>query len=98
DRPGVTGFGWMAPGQLKDPSLYGNNVASCQVVPMPPEGRLSAADGLNDGCSVTVNNYPGHSELSPNADGVLAPNGRSVPARPLRVGDVIEVSTSFFST
>ncbi|WP_407700574.1 di-heme oxidoredictase family protein [Steroidobacter gossypii] len=98
DRPGVTGFGWMAPGRLVDPSLYGNDRASCEVVPKPPEGRLANASGLNDGCSVTVDNYPGHAELSPDANGILLPNGRSVPSRALRVGDVIEVSTSFFST
>lgn len=98
DRPGVTGFGWMASGQLVDPKLYGNGVASCAVVPKPPEGQLANPSGLNDGCSVTVDNYPGHAELSPDANGVLAPNGRSVPARALKVGDVIEVSASFFST
>jgi len=98
DRPGVTGFGWMAPGQLVNPSLYQINAAVCQVQPKPPEGRLANASGLNDGCSVTLENYPGHSELSPDANGVLAPNGRSVPARSLRLGDVIEVTMSFFST
>lgn len=98
DRPGVTGFGWMAPGRLVDPSLYGQDTANCPPVPMPPENQLATASGLNDGCSVTVDSYPGHSELSPDANGVLVPNGRSVAARPLKVGDVIEVSTSFFST
>jgi len=98
DRPGVTGFGWMAPGRLKDPSLYGQDFAACPPVPMPPENQLADPSGLNDGCSVTVDNYPGHAELSPDANGVLAPDGRSVPARNLKVGDVIEVSTSFFST
>ncbi|WP_116809940.1 di-heme oxidoredictase family protein [Steroidobacter cummioxidans] len=98
DRPGVTGFGWMSPGQLVNPSLYLNDAASCQVQPKPPEGRLANASGLNDGCSVTLDNYPGHAELSPDANGVLAPNGRSVASRSLRVGDVIEVTMSFFST
>src|SRR5262249_5842363 len=98
DRPGVTGFGWMASGKLEDPSLYGTDRADCAVVPMPPENSLAKASGLNDGCSVTVDSYPGHAELSANANGVLAPNGRSVPARSLKVGDVVEVSTSFFST
>ncbi|MET0533418.1 MAG: di-heme oxidoredictase family protein [Steroidobacter sp.] len=98
DRVGVTGFGWMSPGQLVDPSLYLNEAASCKVQPKPPEGRLANASGLNDGCSVTLDNYPGHSELSPDANGVLAPNGRAVPARSLKVGDVIEVTMSFFST
>lgn len=98
DRPGVTGFGWMSPGQLVEPALYLNEQASCQVQPKPPEGRLANASGLNDGCSVTLDNYPGHSELRPDANGVLAPNGRSVPARALKLGDVIEVTMSFFST
>lgn len=98
DRPGVTGYGWMASGQLKDPSLYGNDLASCAVVPKPPEGQLANASGLNDGCSVTVDNYPGHAELAADANGVLLPDGKNVPARSLKVGDVIEVSTSFFST
>lgn len=98
DRPGVTGFGWMSPGQLLNPALYQMDAAVCQVQPKPPEGRLANASGLNDGCSATLDNYPGHSELSPDANGVLAPNGRSVPARSLKVGDVIEVTMSFFST
>ena len=98
DRVGVTGFGWMSPGQLVNPALYLNQQASCQVQPKPPEGRLANASGLNDGCSVTLDNYPGHAELSPDGNGVLAPNGRSVPARSLKVGDVIEVTMSFFST
>ncbi len=46
--------------------------AVCPVVPKPPENQLANPSGLNDGCSVTVDNYPGHAELSPNADGVLA--------------------------
>lgn len=98
DQPGVTGFGWMSPGQLVNSALYQNDGAPCQVQPKPPEGRLANASGLNDGCSVTLDNYPGHAELSPDANGVLARNGRSVPARSLKVGDVIEVTMSFFST
>jgi len=98
DRPGVTGFGWMASGQLVDPSQYGTNLASCAPVPKPPEGKLANASGLNDGCSVTVDNYPGHAQLSPDTNGVLVPNGKTDPARPLKLGDIVEVSTSFFST
>ncbi len=41
DRPGVTGFGWMAPGQLVNPALYGTDRADCPVVPKPPEGKLA---------------------------------------------------------
>ncbi len=98
DRPGVTGYGWMASGQLVDPSQYGTQIASCPVVPYPPDGKLVNDSGLNNGCSVTVDNYPGHAALSPDTNGVLVPNGTNVPSRPLVVGDVIEVSTSFFST
>jgi CxxC motif-containing protein (DUF1111 family) len=98
DRPGVTGFGWMAPGKLVNDKLYGTGRAECPPIPLPPEGRLATPSGLNDGCSVSVDSYPGHSALSRNENGVLVPNGTSVPPRPLKVGDVIEVSTSFFST
>jgi CxxC motif-containing protein (DUF1111 family) len=102
DRPGVTGYGWMNPGQLVNPQLYTNdltpNSTSCPVVPLPPEGTLSTASGLNNGCSITMDNYPGHSALSPNADGVLVPNGTSIPSRALVPGDVIEFTTAFFSS
>jgi len=89
DRPGVTGYGWMAPGQLVDP-----NSSLCPSVPYPPNGKLASASLLNNGCSLSVASYPGHGALG--ADGF--PNGKSVSARPLAVGDVIEVSPSFFST
>jgi CxxC motif-containing protein (DUF1111 family) len=102
DRPGVTGYGWMTAGTLVNPQVYTNDLvagsASCPVVPYPPEGQLASASGLNNGCSVTVDNYPGHADLSPDANGVLVPNGKSIASRPLQVGDVVEVSTSFFST
>ncbi len=89
DRVGVTGYGWMAPGELVD-----NSVTLCPPVAYPPNGRLLNANVLNNACSLTVKNYPGHTQLG--ADGM--PNGTHVPARPLVVGDVIEVSPSFFST
>src|SRR4029453_15053514 len=98
DRPGVTGFGWMAPGQLVNPAVYGTERGVGPVGGKPPQGKLANASGLNDGCSVTVDNYPGHAQLSPDANGVLAPSGKNDPARPLKLGDVVEVSTSFFST
>jgi CxxC motif-containing protein (DUF1111 family) len=73
DRVGNTGFGWMAPGQLKDDSLYGKDVANCPVMPKPPNGRLLNPDTvLNDGCSTTVDSYPGHAALTRDANGVLA--------------------------
>lgn len=89
DRPGVTGYGWMAPGELADKSLK-----LCPPVAYPPNGKLLSANVLNNGCSLTVDGYPGHGDIGP--DGL--PNGRHVPGRPLVVGDVIEVSPSFFST
>lgn len=98
DRPGVLGYGWMSPGNLVDNSLANTGLASCPVVPMPPNGRLRNDNGLNDGCSVTLDTYPGHTELLPDANGVLVPLGRNIPARPLVAGDVIEFTGSFFTT
>jgi CxxC motif-containing protein (DUF1111 family) len=89
DRPGVTGYGWMNPGELQD-----HDIALCPTVPYPPNGRLASANTYNNGCSLTVDDYPGHADLG--ADGF--PNGKSMPGRPLVAGDVIEVSPSFFST
>ena len=89
DRVGVTGYGWMNPGALQE-----QNISLCPVVPYPPNGRLANANVYNNGCSLTVDGYPGHGDLG--ADGF--PNGKSVPGRALVAGDVIEVSPSFFST
>ncbi|MEJ1965152.1 MAG: di-heme oxidoredictase family protein [Gammaproteobacteria bacterium] len=89
DNPNVTGYGWMRPGRLVD-----DKIAICPVVPLPPNGKLASASLLNNGCSLTVDDYPGHRDLG--SDGF--PNGKTVPGRPLVVGDVIEVSPSFFST
>ena len=123
DRVGNTGFGWMASGQLKDDSLYGKDVANCPVMPKPPNGKLLHPDTvLNDGCSATVDSYPGHAALTPDANGVMArpedvpgatkfydfrvTNGvtgvqvstKDLGSSPLRIGDAVEVSPSFFST
>ncbi|WP_280155808.1 di-heme oxidoredictase family protein [Piscinibacter sp. XHJ-5] len=108
DTTGVTGFGWMSPGDLLDDSTYTagfNDVAACPVVPKPPEGALSRPTsgyngiiGANDGCSVVFDTYPGHTAIAPDANGVLVPNGVSVPARPLKPGDALEFTGSFFST
>ena len=89
DNPNVTGYGWMRPGRLVN-----DKITICPVVPLPPNGKLASANLLNNGCSLTVDDYPGHRDLGP--DGF--PNGKTVPGRPLVVGDVIEVSPSFFST
>ncbi|MBV8635169.1 MAG: hypothetical protein JO002_11800, partial [Burkholderiaceae bacterium] len=123
DSPNVTGYGWMTPGQLVDNSLYGVDYANCPVVPRPPNGKLLHPDTvLNDGCSATVAEYPGHAALSPDANGVLVPSstvpgatafydyavnngvtgtrvsGTDIHARPLKIGDAVEVTQAFFST
>ena len=89
DRPGVTGYGWMAPGELVD-----RNVPVCKPVPYPPNGKLANPTGINGACTLLVKEYPGHGDLDSNG----FPNGKDIPARPLVVGDIIEVSPSMFST
>jgi len=89
DRPGVTGYGWMAPGQLID-----DNIDICKPIPYPANNRLSNPGGINGGCTIQVKNYPGMTALDANG----FPNGQNIPARPLVLGDVIEVSPSMFST
>jgi CxxC motif-containing protein (DUF1111 family) len=89
DRPGVTGYGWMAPGQLVDDS-----VKVCKPVPYPANGKLASANGINGACTLLVKEYPGMNGLDANG----FPNGSNIPARPLVAGDVIEVSPSMFST
>ncbi|MEN0036867.1 MAG: di-heme oxidoredictase family protein [Cellvibrio sp.] len=133
-QPGTSAFGWMSPGKLADQSLYGQRdadgelITNCRVVPLPPNGRLLRPDTvLNDGCSATVQGYPSHAGLTPDANGVLArlqevPNATQfydysvsfdpatgklttglpvatadIKKRPLKVGDVVEVTSSFFS-
>lgn len=108
DTTGVTGFGWMSPGDLLDDSTYTagfNDIAACPVVPKPPEGALRRPTtgynnviGANDGCSVVFDAYPSHTALSADANGVLVPNGVNVPSRSLKAGDAIEFTGSFFST
>ncbi|WP_343628475.1 di-heme oxidoredictase family protein [Roseateles sp.] len=108
DDPHVTGYGWMSPGQLLDPTTYTDgfrDLTSCPVVPKPPANALAKPNsgyggviGANDGCSVVLDNMPGHQDLSANADGVLVPNGINIPARNLKLGEAIEFTGSFFSS
>ncbi|WP_377159292.1 di-heme oxidoredictase family protein [Roseateles sp. UC29_93] len=108
DDPNVTGYGWMSPGRLLDNTTYTDGFVdktSCPVVPKPPEGALARPTtgyggivGANDGCSVVLDNVPGHSDLAPNANGVMVPNGVNIPSRNLKVGDAIEFTGSFFSS
>jgi CxxC motif-containing protein (DUF1111 family) len=89
DQPGATGYGWMAPGQLVD-----DNIAICKPTPYPANNVLTNANGINGGCTIHVNNYPGMTALDANG----FPNGVNIPSRPLVTGDIIEVSPSMFST
>ncbi len=89
DRPGVTGYGWMNPGKLVD-----DKVTICPPTPYPAAGRLNTPNGINGACTLQHTQYPGHGGLG--ADGL--PNGTDVKARPLVVGDVIEVAPSMFGT
>ncbi len=108
DTPGVTGYGWMSPGDLLDDTTYTDgfkDVASCPVIKKPPQDALlspnsgyAGVKGANDGCSVVLDTVPGHSDLSANADGVMVPNGKTIASRALKVGDAIEFTGSFFST
>ena len=108
DDAGVTGYGWMSPGRLLDNTTYTDgfkDLTSCPVVPKPPEGALlkptsgfAGVIGANDGCSVVLDNVPGHQDVAANANGVLVPNGVNVPSRDLKIGDAIEFTGSFFAS
>lgn len=89
DRPGVTGYGWMSPGELVD-----GNVKECAPTPYPAAGKLYAANGINSGCTLLIKSYPGHGEI--DSEGM--PTGRSIASRALVRGDLIEVSPSMFAT
>ena len=89
DRPGVTGYGWMSPGELVD-----RNVPVCKPLAYPAAGKLNTANGINGACTLLIKDYPGHGGLDANG----MPNGADVKARALTAGDIIEVSPSMFST
>ena len=89
DRPGVTGYGWMSPGELVD-----RNVPVCKPMAYPANDRLTNANGINGACTLLIKEYPGHGGL----DAAGMPNGTDVKARALTAGDIIEVSPSMFST
>ncbi|NVM79511.1 CxxC motif-containing protein (DUF1111 family) [Duganella sp. SG902] len=90
DRPGVTGYGWMAPGQLVDDS-----VKVCKPIAYPANNKLASANGINSACTLLVKDYPGMTALDANGFPIA---GKNINARPLVQGDVIEVSPSMFST
>ncbi|HEY0821226.1 MAG TPA: di-heme oxidoredictase family protein, partial [Rhizobacter sp.] len=107
-NPNTTGFGWMSPGDLLDDNAYtlgGQGIAACPVIPKPPEGALlnptsgyAGVVGANGGCSWVFDNYPAYTSLVADANGVMVPNGPRVPARDLRLGDILEFTSSFFTT
>ena len=90
DRPGVTGYGWMAPGELVDRS-----VAVCKPIAYPANGQINKRQRYQ-WClhPLLIKDYPGHGDLDANG----FPNGKDIKARPLLAGDIIEVSPSMFST
>ncbi|WP_020652443.1 di-heme oxidoredictase family protein [Massilia niastensis] len=89
DDVGVTGFGWMVPGELVD-----DKIALCAPMPYPAAGQLASPQGINSGCTQRIKEYPGHRGL--NVDGYN--NGTNVAARALRVGDYVELGPSMFGT
>ncbi|WP_431103741.1 di-heme oxidoredictase family protein [Roseateles noduli] len=84
DRVGVTGYGWMDNGELLD-----TTGSVCTPVDYPANGQPGT-----DHCTVVIRDYPGHAGLG--ADGF--PDGTRVEARPLKVGDPIEIAPSMFTT
>jgi CxxC motif-containing protein (DUF1111 family) len=85
DRPGVTGYGWMNPGEQVNDAKF-----TCEPIAMPGPDKLLVDSGINNDCTRRIREYPGHAALG--ADGF--PNGGDIKARPLVVGDVIEVAPS----
>ena len=85
DRVGVTGYGWMNPGEQVNDAMF-----TCVPVAMPAPGKLLVDSGINNDCTRRIRDYPGHADL----DAAGFPNGKDVKARPLVVGDVIEVAPS----
>jgi hypothetical protein len=53
DRPGVTGYGWMAPGELVD-----DNVAICEAGGLPGRQQAANANGINNGCTIRIKRLP----------------------------------------
>ncbi|WP_431257186.1 hypothetical protein ACQ86G_21375 [Roseateles chitinivorans] len=84
DRVGVTAYGWMNNGELLDPTG-----TICRPVDYPANGQPGP-----DHCTVVIKDYPDHAGLG--ADGF--PDGTRVNARPLRIGDPIEVAPSMSTT
>jgi hypothetical protein len=73
DRPGVTGYGWMAPGQLVD-----DNIAICKPTAYPANNRLTNANGINGGCTIQVRTIRARPRSTPTASRTAR---TSLPAR-----------------
>lgn len=108
DNPNTTGFGWRSPGDLLDDTTYTDgfrDLTSCKIMAKPPQNALKTPGpgyagvvGANDGCSVVLSTVPGYKTLQPDANGVMVPTGAEVPARPIKAGDAIEFTGSFFAS
>ncbi|MBV8657549.1 MAG: discoidin domain-containing protein [Burkholderiales bacterium] len=88
DSPYVTGYGWMNGSSFATDLSNPFNTDTCAPVAFPVGKALGSPI-----CSTLVTEYPGHAALDGN--GFPIP-GVNVPARPLVVGDFVEVSPSYF--
>jgi len=94
DNPKSTGYGWMVGRKVVE-----NNDQPCAAMPYPSGEKLfnpggsGGYKGANNGCTLIVDEYPGHDGL--NTAGF--PDGTHVNARDLKVGDVIEVAPAMFA-
>jgi CxxC motif-containing protein (DUF1111 family) len=88
DDPNVTGYGWMGGRNVVE-----DNNQPCAPVPYPENNKLFNENRINNGCTLLVQEYPQHGGL--NAAGF--PDGTNIPARALKVGDVVEMGPSMFA-
>jgi len=88
DNPNTTGYGWMVGRKVVE-----DNDQPCPVMPYANGAQLNNPKGINNGCTLIVDEYPRHGNL--NAAGF--PDGTTADGRALKLGDVIEVAPSMFA-
>jgi CxxC motif-containing protein (DUF1111 family) len=88
DNPNVTGYGWMNGSNFATDASKPFQTDRCAPVPIPAGPVLGAPL-----CYTLVTEYPRHAAL--DAQG-LPIAGQVIAARPLRRGDFVEVSPSYF--
>lgn len=88
DNPNVTGYGWMNGSNFASDPTQPFTSDRCAPVPFPVGPVPGRAI-----CHTLVQEYPRHAKL--DAAGMPLP-GQMNEARPLRVGDLVEVSPSYF--